>query len=52
VTAALWPLLYLPSLAGLVLAATLLWVAQRPRLWRLFAGVVLPWRRRPTGEGA
>jgi len=52
VTAALWPLLYLPSLAGLVLAAGLLWLAQRPGVWERIAGTVLPWCRRNAGEGA
>ncbi|HKL64780.1 MAG TPA: LPS export ABC transporter permease LptF [Roseovarius sp.] len=51
VTAALWPLLYLPSLAGLALAAGLLWLAQRPGIWPVIAAVVLPWHRRSVGRG-
>jgi len=43
--AALWPLLYLPSLAGLALALVLMWLAQRPGLWRRIAAVLRPWRR-------
>ena len=52
VTAALWPLLYLPSLAGLGLAAALLWLAQRPGLWRRVTGALLPRRRPAAGAGA
>jgi lipopolysaccharide export system permease protein len=43
--AALWPLLYLPPLAGLVLTVVLMWLAQRPALWRRIAGALRPWRR-------
>jgi len=45
VNAALWPLLYMPSLSGLALAAALLWLAQRPGLGRRIAAAALPWRR-------
>lgn len=51
-TAALWPLLYLPSLAGLGLAAGMLWLAQHPGLWRRMAGALMSWRRPAEGAGA
>jgi len=40
--AALWPLLYLPALVGMVLSGVLLWLAHHPWVWRrivaLFGG--------------
>ncbi|RXV61736.1 LPS export ABC transporter permease LptF [Roseovarius sp. A46] len=52
VTAALWPLLYLPSLGGLALAVGILWLAQRPGVWRRIANAIWPWWRRARGAGA
>jgi len=51
VTAALWPLLYAPSVGGLGLAAGLLWLAQRPGLWRRMTRA-LPWNRAAAGAQA
>ncbi|MFU8776608.1 MAG: LPS export ABC transporter permease LptF [Roseovarius sp.] len=45
VNAALWPLLYLPALLGLVLSGLLLALASYPGLWRR-----LLWRRWSTAE--
>jgi len=50
--ASLWPLLYVPAIAGLGLAASLIWLAQRPGLWRRIAGRLGRWRRPAAEAGA
>jgi lipopolysaccharide export system permease protein len=47
--AALWPLLYLPVLAGIVLSLGLLWLAHHPAVW---AWIASGFRRRPMEAAA